>query len=472
MKLWNHQQDAIKFQSTRQGTLLNHGMASGKTCTAISICQSKNHKTILIVCPVSVIQTWVDEFDKFTTDEFSVLALTKGSVVKKTEAAEKFLKQKSSKKKVIVLNYESAWRPGLGPIRDKHRRITDYGLLKKINWDIIICDECHKICAPGSNVSKFFASLSQPKDGKTTDYLGLTGTPFEDSPLEAYGIFRFLDRSIFGTSFFHFKHRYAEMGGFQNKEVRGYVNMDDFKEKIDLITHTVKTDDVIELPDIVHRHISCELSSKAMKMYKEFQNELILEFKDSVLSAENVLVKGLRLSQIASGVVTDDLGSEHVIDDAKIRAAKDIVDGLPKSEPIVVFARFRAEIARVKEILEPRKKHSKKRCSELSGSVNELAEWKAGKTQIICVSIQAGGAGIDLSRARYTIYMSTGYSRKQYLQSLARTRRPGSDLKQKIIYYHLNATGTIDYQIIKALEKKEKISDIIFNSVGLCQRAA
>ena len=465
MGLWNHQKEAINFQKDKQGVLLNHGMASGKTRTAIGICQSKKHKRILVVSPVTVMQTWVDEFKNFTGNEFAVLPLTKGSVSKKAEQASKFLKTRPKEKKVVVTNYESAWRPGLGPKRNKYKRILDQGVLKSTEWDIIICDECHKIAAPGSNASKFFASLSQPKDGKNTEYIGLTGTPCEDSPLEIYGIFRFLDRSIFGTSFFNFKHRYAEYGGFQNYEVLRYINMDDFKQKFDSISHTVKTDDVVELPDIVHRDLSCELSPKAMKMYREFQEELLYEFNDSVLSAENVLVKGLRLAQIASGVVMDDEGNEHMIDNAKINAMKDIVDGLSKDEPIVVFGRFKAEISRAKEILEPKSKKALKRVSELSGSKNELQEWKDGKTQIICVNIQAGGAGVDLSRARYTIYLSTGYSRKQYLQSLARTRRPGSDLKKKIIYYHINAVGTIDYQIIRALEKKEKVSDVIFNAV-------
>ena len=64
--------------------------------------------------------------------------------------------------------------------------------------------------------------------------------------------------------------------------------------------------------------------------------------------------------------------------------------------------------------------------SELSGRVNTLPEWQEGKTDVIAVQIQAGGVGIDLTRASYCVYYSVGFSLGDYEQSLARVHRPGA----------------------------------------------
>jgi SNF2 family DNA or RNA helicase len=211
-----------------------------------------------------------------------------------------------------------------------------------------------------------------------------------------------------------------------------------------------------------------DLSPKAMKIYREFQDECVVELSNGVITAENVLVKYLRLAMIASGSIKDEEGNIHNVDNSKIEAVEDIIEGIPSSEPVVIFGRFVDEIKRAKEML-IKKKYS---VSELSGSVNELADWQSGKTQILVMNIQAGAVGIDCTRARFCIYLSTGYSFVQYSQSLARVCRPGADLTKKIRYYHINAAFTIDEKITKALNDKKDIIGTLLEDMRQYQVAA
>ena len=55
----------------------------------------------------------------------------------------------------------------------------------------------------------------------------LTGTPVQNSAVDLYSQYRFLDPSIYGTNFYAFRNRYVVMGGYGNYQIIGYKNMDD-----------------------------------------------------------------------------------------------------------------------------------------------------------------------------------------------------------------------------------------------------
>jgi len=469
MKPWKHQKDGVLFAKQNRGTLFHWDMGSGKTIGTILIAEEIKAKKILIISPKAVIPVWSKEFDKFLPGKYLISAFNKGTVKKKTNDLKRFMSLHPQRCKVAVFNYEACWRPGLGFTRDKRKRIIDKGALIDIEWDLIVLDEAHKICASTSKISEFCSHLRE--SGKKL--LALTGTPLTNGPLSAHGIFNFLAPEIFGTwainsrgkkylskSYYRFKMQYAIFGGFQNHQVVEYINQDVFKEKFASITHQVKVDDVIELPDVVHEYMSCELSPKARKLYDEFKDECVINLNNSELTAENVLVKTLRLAQIAAGSVNDDEGNTHIVDSAKVDMAKEIIEGLPPNEAVVVFGRFTSEIERLRADLEKTKKDCFK-CSELTGKCNELAKWQNGESRVLLVNIKAGSAGVDFTRSRYCIYLSTGYSYVDYQQSLARLRRPGSDLTQKIIYYHVNALDTIDERVAVALNNKRNVIDAI-----------
>jgi len=486
MGYWKHQKEGINFVTDKDGSLLWWGMGSGKSYTSIGISRDQQAKRILISCPKSVVPTWIKEFAKHTNNEFIVLAPTKGSVLKKAKEIEKSLNYKQYNKPIVVIvNYESIWRPGLGhtyaplpPVKKgfehikRKRKIIDIGLIRKIDWDIIFVDECQKIKSAGAKVSNFFKLLN--KNSKKR--VALSGTPTPCSPLDIYGIYRFLDPSIFGTSFQRFKMRYCVMGGFEMRQVKKYINQADLNQKVYSIADRVETEDVIELPEFSDFYIECELSPKARKAYDEFYKEAIIEFSSGTeLTASNVLVKHLRLSQIASGIVKDDEGIEHIIDKSKLEALEDLLLGI--DEPCVIFTRFRSEVTQIREMIEKfEKKGERKRVvCQIASQIDERDKFESGEAEICIVNIQSGGVGLnELVRARYGFYYSTGYSSGDYEQSKARIRRHGSDLTKKVLYYHIIAKNTMDEVIRDAIKRKIDIIQTVLQdfSKNILKKAA
>ena len=327
----------------------------------------------------------------------------------------------------------------------------------------LLVHNSHRCKAPGGKQSMY---LSRLRD-RATRRLCLTGTPMPHSPLDAYAQYRFLDPGIFGTSFTAFRARYAIMGGFENHQVVALTNQEELTKKFYSIAYRVTADEVLDLPPVQHITQPVKLSREELRVYAALEHDLIAEVKAGVVTVANALVKILRLQQATSGYSRLDAepgearGREVRIGDSKERTLADLLDSLPGSEPVVVFARFHHDLDAVARICEAQSR----RFGELSGRHNELMDWQMGRLDVLGVQIQSGGVGIDLTRACYAVYYSVGYSLGEYEQSLARLCRPGQE--RPVRYYHLVATGTVDETVRQALEAKRDVVEAVLANLPL-----
>ena len=439
IKPWPHQNQGYHLICQQPGTLLAHSMGTGKSkCVVDAVCNLADCQRTLILCPKSVIDTWPAEFAKHGGTPVKVLPLREGSISGRTKYArlQMDLAGARNKKIALVINYEAAWQGEFGKFA------------LRTGWGMLVADEVHRVKSPSGRISRFMAKLSD----KAKRRVGLTGTPLPHSPLDAYGIYRFLDPAIFGTSFVRFRARYAVMGGYGGHEVLGYQNQDEFQEKFYSIAHRVKKEDVLDLPEVVHEQRFIALSSEARRLYDELRAELIADVGTGVITAANALSRLLRLQQITSGFGKIETGQEIPVDHGKYDALCEILNDLNTGEPVVVFCRFRRDIEQVHKASEQCSRH----CHELSGRFNELADWQqATAGDVLAVQIQAGGVGIDLTRAAYCVYYSLGFSLGDYEQSLARLHRPGQN--RSVTYLHLIARNTVDEKVYAALRKRADV---------------
>jgi len=287
---WKHQLQAYYFMYNIPAAMFYGGMGVGKSKVTVDLIINKGYRKVLIVCPKSVLTVWPKEFKKHAgSGGYDVLPLSRKSVAKRTEAAEAFLKVQVAKgnQAVIVANYDMAWREPFG----------SWAL--KTGFDLVVCDESQKIKAAGSKVSMYFSRLGN----KVPHRLCLTGTPMPNSPLDAYGQYRFLDKGIFGTSFVKFRARYAQTVPVGNggQMVVGYINQDELHDKFYSIAYHADRS-VLDLPSAVHQAREVELSPKTQKIYDQLEKDFyawVEEGKEVTVS--NALVKLLRLQQVCSG---------------------------------------------------------------------------------------------------------------------------------------------------------------------------
>jgi SNF2 family DNA or RNA helicase len=142
------------------------------------------------------------------------------------------------------------------------------------------------------------------------------------------------------------------------------------------------------------------------------------------------------------------------IDSGKAELLAEIAEDIDEHEPIVVFCRFQHDLDEIKAVAEKLGRTYGEISGRKKDALDDRAELKDG-IQIAGVQIQAGGVGIDLTKARYGIYYSVGYSLGDYEQSLARIHRPGQT--RPVIYYHLVAASTIDETVYRNLSNKRDV---------------
>jgi len=370
-----------------------------------------------------------------------VLPLFKGSVKKRTEQSDDFMiGADSGVPHIVVINHDSVWRK------------NSFGAwAMNQTWDMLVVDECHKAKTPSGRFSRYLAKIRD----KCKYRIGLTGTPMPHSPLDLFAQFRFLDVGIFGSKVTPFKHRYAIFGGFEGRQVIGFRNKGELENKFDSATFRVKAGDVLDLPEATHVDKWCILDADEMRAYQEMKHHLVADLGHGVVTASNALVRLLRLQQIVQGTVNDEEGRSHRIGNTKMNLLMEIIGDMPKREPVAVFSLYTSDVERVHEVAAKLGRTS----SELSGNRNQLAEWKKGETDILSVQLQSGGVGIDLTRARYCVYMSGTYNMGNYEQSLARVHRPGQE--RPVTYVHLLAENTIDVVVRKALRDKKNVVESV-----------
>jgi SNF2 family DNA or RNA helicase len=439
---WPHQERAQLFLDEHPSAMLACAMGTGKSKIIVdrvcALAAQNEHINVLILCPKAVMRVWPREFEKHGWNPPPVIVL-EGTTDAKARTV-RYLPHG-----VFVVNYESAWRT---PLCKE---------LSKRYWDVVVCDESHKIKTHDSRISLYVSSLL------AEHRYCLTGTPTPNGPLDIFAQFRFLDSRIFGSSWWSFRRQYAQTsrrrlwtrrGWVEFEDVIGYRNLPDWQRRVASLAIRVDQS-ALRLPEPVITPVEIDLEPATRRHYDTLRRKLEVEIREGKVTPANAGVMLLRLQQIASGHVGTDDGTVIEVGREKRDAVAELLDGL-NGEKVAVFCRFRSDLAAVEKIA----REQGKEYGEISGArkdgLDSKACWNPDK-QVLGVQIQAGGTGVDLTAAHYAIYYSVGYSYSDYVQSLARLARPGQ--QHTVNAYHLIARNTADEKVWHAIETKQNFSE-------------
>lgn len=446
---YQHQKIAFNFALQKleeQGcAALLMDMGLGKSLTSIAITgqlfNDKKIERVLVICPTSIIGVWLEEFKKFADFDYCIEAII-GTTMSKRKDKLKLLCHKIGLK-VAIINYEATWR--------MEKELNTY------KPDIIICDESQKIKNPSASQSKTIHRLGVKAKYKII----LTGTPVQNSPMDVFSQWKFLDPNIFGLSFYAFRNHYAVMGGYYNHQILRYKNMDELTSKAHSVAYRITKEEALDLPEQIFLNRYCELEPTARRIYDTVVKESYAELMEGEITATNVLTKLMRLSQIAGGHVKDDEGRMQVISKSKLNELKDIMEDviIDNKKKLVIFARFIPEIESIKSLA----KEMDIRYSYITGEIKteERSEMCSkfqndNNIKLFIAQIQTAGLGITLTAADTAVFYSLDFNYANYSQAIARTHRIGQ--KNTCTYINLIATETVDEKILKALESKQDIA--------------
>lgn len=466
---WRHQVEAFQFVLGAPGpvqhraALLAMKMGTGKTLTALMVLAALKAQRVLVTCPLRVVPVWDAQINACLANPPLVAALDDGGTVAARTAAADLADRRAvteGRGLVVVVNYDAAWREAFA------------AWAKKRQWDLIIADESHRIKNPSGRASRFMSGVLR---ARSKFRLALTGTPMPHSPLDVYAQYRFLTPAIFGGYYGPFKQRYARWAGPNNIIYVGPQNLNELREKMAAICFQVGKE-VLDLPPETSVTYECTLGAEAARVYRDLETELVAKIGAGEVTAANALVKLLRLQQLTGGHIKTDEGVVHAIDTAKQKLLQDTLEDIAPTydeqgvlddpEPVVVFCWFHEDLDAVHNAC----RGAGMKSLEISGRRDELKRWQSGEAQVLAVQIAAGGEGVDMTRARYAILYSFGFSLGKYEQALARVHRPGQT--RPVTYIHLVVRGTVDVRVMRALAVRADVVNSILSEIRNGRSAA
>lgn len=332
---------------------------TGKTFTAIHLAfarfQAGQIDAVMILCPSTLRLTWMKELAKYATGEYDFRIHDT-----KAKWMPEFCRPGKRKElRILAVSVE-----GLGVSEALYDSAC--GFLPG-NRVMVINDESSRIKNPDAKRTQRAINI-----GNSADYrVILNGTPIALGIHDLWSQYEFLDPNIIGSGdYWSFKTRYITYGGYENKQIIGYQNVEELMGLIVPYTCEVGKE-VLNLPDKMMKTIYVEPTAEQKRLFRAVIKGVDADPNAPNIKVENTLEKRLRLRQITGGYlpravpkvkVIDGIESE-IVDTAleplgsnpKFDAMIDMIEDNFVGTKFIIWTPFVHEIEHIAEVL--RKKY-------------------------------------------------------------------------------------------------------------------
>lgn len=428
------------------GLFLDMGL--GKTIitlTAIAeLLKKKEIRKVLVIAPKKVAENvWTDEIEKWSHVSHLTTSQMLGSEKKRRQAL-------YAKADIYIINRENvAWLVSL----------------LGSNWpfDMTVIDELSSFKSPKSQRFKALR-LVRPYMKRV---VGLTGTPAPNGLLDLWSQLFLLDRGErLGLTFSKYREKYFDPGKRDGYVVFNYnlkkgdkILGEDYYRKeifdrIKDICFSMKTEDYLKLPDRIDNDQYIHLPSEVKQRYDQFEEQEVLAFSEKEITAVNAAALTNKLLQFANGAVYDEDKVWHEVHTEKLEKLKEIIESL-EGKPILIFYTFTSDRDRIMQIYK-KARHLK--------TPQDVRDWNDKKIEIMVAHPASAGHGLNLQYGgHHMLWFGCPWSLELYQQGVKRIHRNG--ISDVVINTRLIVKGTMDEDVIKALQNKDKLQDAVIQAV-------
>lgn len=462
-----HQLKCFLLQRDLEAFAIFHEQGTGKTKTLIDTAayQFEQGKidTLIVMTKNGVHQNWVNnEIPKHLPDRIPYQALWYSTDWTKREYAN-VMDAADVKGILRILAFH------IEGINSEKARELLLHWLKRSRAHLCV-DESSTIKNPSAERTKFLI-----KAGRNAPFRRImTGTPVTRGTENLYSQFLFLDPRILGyDSFYTFRAAYCIMGGFENKQIVGYKNVEQLIKIIDGHSDRVLKSECLDLPPKVYRRRPFELPKEHRRLYDALRLNTIEELKailgeeDGMKRAQELaMTRSLRLHQIACGLTPDE--QPELLEGSQPRMdilMDEIEEGTAGGEKVLVWARFKPNLRHILKQLGAKAVGYFGDIPQRQRPENEKKFQEDSRTTVMVCS-SAAAYGLTLTASSNNIYHSQPSSLDIRLQSEDRTHRKGTvgmmvNGKLGVLYTDIEAVRTVDRKIINNLRKHKNLADQI-----------
>lgn len=475
----------------------------GKTWQTVTAIEAKKKlgqlNRCLVLAKASLLYVWRDEIEKFTNCKAVVYT---GTPKQRRDIA-RYLHE-SDDWTFLIMSYDM-YRISVGTVTllDNDKPI-----------ECIVIDESHRIKNPISKIGQRIHYLTYKYK-----YL-LTATPLPNTPLEAFNYLKLGNAlppksiaynpykknnvvSHIVDQWWAFKYRYCVFGGYGNKEIIGYKNLNELRQAIQAnMLRRTKKEKLKDLPEITFKNIELEMLPKQKKIYEAVRKEILEELEQTnIHNVTSAFAKLGRAQQITGSLqligvepekdqsiklnALDDLLEELVLDAGqkviiftKFRKLLDIlVEKYKQYNPAIVHGEISSHALPEREALERCKKKYKDKWitmseEEKNSILKELTTSPRMKEvykfqndldcKIFIGTTDACQEGLTLTAATNVIFIDYPWSWDYYKQAFSRAHRIGQ--KNALTVYNLICKGTVDEKVFNTVINKKAMSEFMIDT--------
>ena len=472
---YDYQKEYVHFGSNNDNALFLAGTGAGKTFIAITLYNElklagKVNKPGIIVVPASLKYQWTKEVSKFSD-------LVAHSIDTPSKMKKKFDAQFEDCD-LLICNYETL----------KNKQVSEK--LLDMELEFMLIDE---VQALGNYKSARSKAVYQFNDLQYK--YGMTATPITRDPSNLFGIFNFINPSVF-KSHGKFATNYLIYRSYG--QVSGVKNIEHLKAQIAPYVFMKSEEEIAsQLPELIVTPIYCTMSTKTRKINdaimkdlktakdaveaieKKITNPKLLEinpdylkFKAQVLAyqtfaqelADDPRLIGMSESNMTSSYKVDDLDSPKL--DVLLDLIEEIIDA---DETVCIFTKYeRMQRILMQEI----SKHFKDiDVAYLNGSMSSEERYEQAYTKFqgdnnckVLIMTEAGQAGVSLSKCKNLIEYDLADSYAGMTQRHGRVKRADSVSKVSNVY-QIILEESYDEIALKIINKKQRYDNDIIKSL-------
>lgn len=442
--LKDHQKEGVAwlqhlYKSKASGCLMADDMGLGKTLQILYFIdwhsrKYANHKPYLIVAPISLLENWKNEYERFFMQpRMKINMLTSKDVTRKFD---KSIVDKMQKMDIILTNYESL-------------RISQLNFCA-VEFDVVALDEAQKIKSPGTLVTNAAKAL------KCNFKIAMTGTPVENSLLDLWCIMDFCVPGLLGNA----KAFAAQYQNPLKKEDTDIVALgNEVHNKLGVyFMRRLKKDAAKDLPDKI------ELKEKVLMppVQKEAYASVVNDYTSGI--QPNMLVTIMHLREVSEHpYLYDSTLLNHETDEivdtsARLQATIKFLDEIKKKEEKVIIFVERKETQKMLQKL-CLKRYGiiakiingdtpsivKRNMPNKQSRQSSIDEFQAvDGFNVIIMSPVAAGMGLNVTAANHVIHYSRHWNPAKENQATDRAYRIGQT-KDVFVYYPMAVRSDIKF---------------------------
>ena len=312
-------------------------------------------------------------------------------------------------------------------------------------FDMVVIDELSSFKNPQAKRFRALRKVIPASDR----VVGLTGTPSPNGLMDLWAEVYLLDQGArLERTIGAYRELYFKPGASNGHVVYQWLpcrgSEEKIREKLRDLCVSMSAADYLQLPERIDNVIPVRLDQHEMAKYKQMERDQILQLEnDETVAAFNAAAVMNKLLQMANGCVYVDSGGYTAIHTQKLEALKEIIEAA--QEPVLVFYSFRHDRDVILESFNDAR--------EITGP-ESIAAWNLGEIPVLLAHPASVGYGLNLQEGGHVIvWYGLTWSLELYQQANARLYRQGQE--KPVIIHHLIAEGTVDEQVMKALQEKD-----------------